>query len=432
MGPRSMTRVTASPWGLALAFLVVAGLTDQSHAREWIVVAGADTLSSTLEQAEPGDIVRLGAGLHAGPVTLARPVTLVGDPGARLAGDGTGSVITITGDDVTVQGLEVSGSGSSHENIDSGIKATKTAKRAQILDNRLEENLYGIDIHGAVDTLARGNTMIGRQDHRMNQRGNGVYVWNAPGSVVEANHVRYGRDGLFVNISHDNIFRDNRFEDLRFAVHYMHTQDSEISGNISRRNHVGYAMMFSRDLIIRGNQSIDDRDHGVVLNYVVDAVVEGNLVRGGGEKCLFMYNANKNKIADNRFESCQIGIHFTAGSDRNQISGNAFIGNRTQVKYVGTRWVEWSVDGRGNYWSDHAAFDIDGDGVADMPYRPNDLIDHILWTQPAAQLLLGSPAVQLIRWTQSKFPSLLPGGVIDSSPLMKASPYARAGKADQS
>jgi len=428
MKTRSMKRKAGSVRQLAVAVLVLVGLVDLAEGREWTVTAGEDALSSTLEQTEPGDVVRLGPGTHAGPVTLSRPVELIGEPGARLVGDGTGSVVTITAEDITVSGLDISGSGSSHETIDSGIKATKTAKRARIIGNRLEKNLYGIDIHGALDTLARGNTIIGRQDHRMNSRGNGIYVWNAPGSVVEANQVRYGRDGLFVNISHDNIFRDNRFEDLRFAVHYMHTQDSEISGNISRNNHVGYAMMFSRGLVIRANQSIGDRDHGIMLNYAVDAVVEGNLVRGGGEKCLFMYNANKNRIVDNRFESCQIGIHFTAGSERNQISGNAFIGNRTQVKYVASRWVEWSVEGRGNYWSDHAAFDIDGDGRADMPYRPNDLIDHVLWTQPAARLLLGSPAVQLIRWTQSKFPSLLPGGVVDSNPLMKPSPAIGAGK----
>lgn len=416
---------------LAVAVLAMAGLSDLAVAREWTVAASENALSSTLKQAEPGDIIRLGAGIHGGPITLTYPVSLIGEPGARLVGNNKGSVVTISADDVTVSGLIISGSGSSHENIDSGIKATKVAKRAVIVDNRLEENLYGIDIHGAVDTLARGNTIIGRQDHRMNERGNGFYIWNAPGSVVEANHVRYGRDGLFVNISHDNIFRDNVFEDLRFAVHYMHTQNSEISGNISRNNHVGYAMMFSRDLIIRGNRSIDDRDHGVMLNYVVDAVVEKNLVRGGGEKCLFMYNANKNRIADNRFEACPIGIHFTAGSDRNEITGNAFIGNRTQVKFVGTRWVEWSADGRGNYWSDHAAFDIDGDGFADMPYRPNDLIDHVLWTQPSARLLLGSPAVQLIRWTQSTFPSLLPGGVVDSNPLMKPPRMDDTGKEGQ-
>jgi len=40
------------------------------------------------------------------------------------------------------------------------------------------------------------------------------------------------------------------------------------------------------------------------------------------------------------------------------------------------------------------------------------------WSQPTSRLLLGSPAVQMIRWAQSRFPGLLPGGVIDTHPLM--------------
>jgi nitrous oxidase accessory protein len=60
--------------------------------------------------------------------------------------------------------------------------------------------------------------------------------------------------------------------------------------------------------------------------------------------------------------------------------------------------------GRGNFWSDHPAFDLNGDGIADSVYRPNDLMDQILWSQPAAALLTGSPAVQLVRWSQQRFP----------------------------
>jgi nitrous oxidase accessory protein len=46
-------------------------------------------------------------------------------------------------------------------------------------------------------------------------------------------------------------------------------------------------------------------------------------------------------------------------------------------------------------------------------------MDQVLWTQPSAKLLLGSPAVQLVRWAQSEFPALLPGGIVDDRPLMK-------------
>jgi len=80
---------------------------------------------------------------------------------------------------------------------------------------------------------------------------------------------------------------------------------------------------------------------------------------------------------------------------------------------------EWSAAGRGNYWSDNPAFDLNGDGIADTAYRPNDIVDQVVWRYPAAKLLLNSPAVQLVRWAQAEFPNLHPGGVVDSAPLMR-------------
>ncbi len=248
-----------------------------------------------------------------------------------------------------------------------------------------------------------------------------------PGSVVEDNEVRHGRDGIFVTTSKQNTFRNNHFGELRFAIHYMYTNDSEVSGNVSRGNHVGYAIMFSHRLTVRGNLSDGDRDRGFLFNYANSSQITGNAVRGGAEKCVFIYNANKNRFHGNRFQGCAIGIHFTAGSERNEIAGNVFLGNRTQVKYVGTRDIEWSAGGRGNYWSDNPAFDLDGDGIADRPYRPNGLVDQIVWRQPLAKLLLNSPAVQILRWAQSEFPALHPGGVTDSAPLMVPPDVAAAG-----
>lgn len=361
----------------------------------------------------------LAPGRHDGPVVLSFPITLDGGGEAVVEGDKTGSVITVTGEDVTVRGLEIRGSGSDHPGVDAGVKLGRTARRARIEGNRLVDNLVGVHVFGARDSLVRDNTILGRRDHRVNDRGNAIYVWNAPGTMVEGNRIRWGRDGIFANASRDNVFRDNLFRDLRFAVHFMYTNNAEVAGNVSIGNTLGYAIMFSDRVSVVGNRSLRDRRHGVMLNFANNADVRGNLVRGGThEKCTFIYNAHRNVIHANRFEGCDIGIHFTAGSERNAFAGNAFIANRTQVKYVGTRDIEWSHAGRGNFWSDHPAFDLNGDGIADARYRPNDLMDHILWSQPAAALLLGSPAVQLIRHAQANFPATLPGGVVDSHPLM--------------
>ncbi len=408
---------------LATALLVLATSTHAA-AGEVVVEPGGNHLAEALAAAAPGDRLRLLPGDHQGGVVVETPLALLGEPGARVVGSGKGHVLMLDAPKVEVRNLTITGSGLTLASEDSGIFATKQAIGALIEGNRLEDNLIGVYLKGSKDAVVKDNVILGRRDLRVNERGNGVHIWNAPGSRIEGNEIRYGRDGIFVTTSKRNVFRGNDMRDLRFAVHYMYTNRSEVSGNRSFGNHVGYALMYSRGLVVHDNVSKADRDHGLLLNYANGAEIRGNRVTGGAEgkgphKCVFIYNANKNKIAGNHFQDCEIGIHFTAGSERNAFSGNAFIGNQTQVKYVGTRDVEWSDERAGNYWSDHAAFDLDGDGIADKPYHPNDLVDQVVWRHPMALLLLNSPATQTLRWSQSTFPALRPGGVTDSFPLMR-------------
>lgn len=418
-----MVRVTAQfrlsilAAGLFAAGTFVCGATA---ANATVVEVSPGQLANAVEAASSGDTLRLAPGLHKGPVTINKSLEIIGDgDGVTIEGNGTGHVIAVHAPNVIISNLRVTGSGLLLETQDAGIFLGKEAKGSRVENNRVENNLIGVYVWGARDAIVRGNEITGRKDLRLNERGNGVQIWNAPGAIVEKNHIRFGRDGIFVTTSKKNIFRNNRFTDLRFGVHYMYTNASEISGNVSQGNHIGYAIMFSKRIKVIGNESRNDRDRGILFNYANQVRVRGNRVTGGPKKCVFIYNSNKNKIDDNHFSNCDIGIHFTGGSERNSITGNAFIGNRTQVKYVGTRWVEWSEKGRGNYWSDHAAFDLDGNGIADTAFRPNDLTDQILWRFPIAKLLTNAPAVLLLKWAQSAFPALHPGGVIDSAPLMQ-------------
>jgi nitrous oxidase accessory protein len=403
---------------MVLAAATFLAATGPALANEVLVAAG-QSVQGAIEAAAPNAVVRLGPGLHEGPLVIDKPLSLVGAADARLEGPGTGSVITVNVSDVRIEGLEITGSGIDLPAMDSAVLVNRTAERAVIRGNRLTGNLFGVYLHGAAGSLVENNVIVGRDDLRTAEAGNGVSIWNAPGAQVIGNTIRQGRDGIFVNVSKNNVFADNTFTDLRFAIHYMYTNDSRVTGNRSKGNHVGWAIMFSNNLEIRDNVSENDRDHGLMLNTTNRSEITGNTVRGGGEKCLFMYNANQNVLADNRFESCPIGIHFTAGSEGNIVTGNGFIANRTQVKYVGTRYLDWAHEGRGNYWSDNPAFDLDGDGIADRPYRPNDVMDEVLWTLPQAKVLINSPAVQIVRWSQSRFPALFPGGVVDTAPLMQ-------------
>lgn len=446
--------------GILPAFLiafVLAATPARAERRE--VGPDSGSLQAVLDEAAPGDVLHLRPGLYRGPFRIDRSLVLEGEPGAVLDGGGAGNVLSVLAPDVTVRGLTIRRSGRNLEAMDSGIFLEKSATRARVEGNRLEDNLFGVYIHGAAEAVVRANSIIGLRTSQLSEAGNGVSVWNAPGAKVLGNDVRYGRDGIFVITSRQNTFSGNRFRDLRFAVHYMYTNQSEVSDNVSAGNHVGYAIMYSQRIVIRSNLSDGDRDHGFLFNYANGASVTGNVVLGrviasgsaapagaedsahaallsgeeqaadrrmGPEKCVFIYNANNNRFRGNWFENCGTGVHFTAGSEGNEITGNAFINNRNQVKYVGTRSLDWSRGGRGNYWSDNPGFDLNRDGIADTAYRPNDLVDRVLWTAPQAKLLMNSPAVQVIRWAQSQFPALLPGGVVDSHPLIAPPPRPAA------
>ena len=407
--------------GIGLFLLLTASLWGgQAAYAETIEVRAEDgALLTAVKLAKDGDTLTLAKGVHRGPVVIDKSLTILGEQGAIIDAGGVGSVVHIKAPDVTLHGLRIIGSGSDHEAADSAVFLDKTADRARIENNVLIGNLIGVYVWGQRDALVARNIIEGRQGHRMNERGNGVYVWNAPGATISYNDIRYGRDGIFVNASKKNRFIGNRMRDLRFAVHYMYTHSSEVSENVSIRNHAGYALMFSDRLTVKSNYAEDSKLHGILLNYANRSKFSGNKVLRGGERCVFIYNSNRNTFSKNWFEACDVGIHFTGGSEQNSVAGNAFLSNRQQVKYVGTKWVEWSEAGKGNYWSDNAAFDMDQNGLADTAYKPNDLMDQIIWRHPMAKSLLQSPAVGVLKWAQGQFPALYPGGVIDSQPLMR-------------
>lgn len=402
--------------GVLVLIVMLAGPAPAADIR---VGPGARGLAEAVARAAPRDRLLLAPGTYKGPIVIDKPLTLEGTDGAVLDGGGAGSALKVLAPDVSIRRLTLKNSGIRGEDYDSGIYIEQGADHPVIENNILEDNLFGIVLHGCNDATVRDNRIANRNDLWLNDRGNGIHVWNSTGSLIEGNAVEGGRDGIYIEVSHGNVIRGNRLENLRFAIHYMYANRNEIADNLSIRNHVGFALMYSNQLKILRNVSVGDLQHGLMLHTMHDSEVAKNYIYGTGVKCLFVYTAANNDIHDNRIENCGVGMHFTGGSENNKVYGNQFIGGEMQVKYTGTRPYEWSENGRGNYWSDNPAFDLDGDGIADTAYRPNTLVDWVLWKYPLAKLLVSSPAMQTLRYVQEQFPTLYPGGAVDSFPLME-------------
>ncbi|MBA5247994.1 MAG: nitrous oxide reductase family maturation protein NosD [Gammaproteobacteria bacterium] len=376
-------------------------------------------LNKVISNAKDGDIFILGnAQYHTDKLIIDKEITLKGNGNTKIIGNKKGSVITVNASNVVLEGLVISNSGIDLSTQDSAIFVNKTTRNVLVKNNLLKGNLIGVYLWGAKHAKVFNNTIIGLQDLHENERGNGVQLWNSTGSEVSFNTIRYGRDGIFVTTSNNNIFDNNIFTNLRYSIHYMYTNHSTVSNNLSIGNDIGYALMSSNNLEISNNISINDREHGLFANFLNDSHIKNNVVLNGKGKCLFVYNSNFNTISNNYFKQCLIGVHWTAGSNENIFYNNAFVGNKKQVKYISTKNIEWSFKHRGNYWGNHTAYDINNNGIADSSYRPNDITDKILWKYPNATILLGSPIMLLLKYSNKHFPTLLPGGITDSYPLI--------------
>ncbi len=382
-----------------------------------ILVGKNDDLKKVIFTAKDGDLLILANTIYKTNLIINNKITLKGSGNTKIVGNNKGSVVTINADNVVLENLNISNSGLDLSSQDSAVFVNKTANNVLIKNNFFKNNLIGIYLWGATNAKVINNKIIGQKKLRENERGNGIQLWNSTGSEVSFNSVSYGRDGIFVTTSNDNVFNNNIFSNLRYSIHYMYTNNSTISNNISVGNDIGFALMSSNKLNVTNNISINDKEHGLFANFLNNSDIRGNVVLNGKNKCLFVYNSNFNTITDNYFKKCLIGVHWTAGSNNNIFYKNAFIGNKKQVKYVSTKNLEWSFEQQGNYWSDHTSYDINNNGIADSLYRPNDITDKILWNYPKATALLDSPIMLLLKYANKHFPTLLPGGVVDSYPL---------------
>lgn len=375
-------------------------------------------LQKVIETAKAGTVIRLPSGTYS-KIIINKPITIIGSEDTVIDGGYQGNVITINASNVSIKNLTIRNSGSDVAKENAGIYISEDTGNTLVEGNRLEDNSFGISLHGTSSPTVRNNSIQGRKGKLMSDIGDGIRLWNVTGGLISNNEIEFGRDGIFITISESNILESNRMENLRFAIHYMYAHNNKVSNNYSANNDVAFALMFSNNLVISGNQSYQDRSYGIMLNYVNNSSITDNMTIENKDKCLFVYNSSKNVIRGNHFKKCNIGIHYTAGSYDNLLYENNFIDNYIQVKYVGTRYNEWSHGKVGNYWSDNISSDLNGDSIADITYRPNNIADKIMWKYPEAKLLFSSPALQLLRRAQALFPNLYPGGVVDSYPLMQ-------------
>jgi nitrous oxidase accessory protein len=379
--------------------------------------AQASPLQAAVDAARPGAVIDVPPGLYQGDLVIDRPLRLVGRGRPRLVGSGAGSVVRVRADDVTIEGFDIDGRlGGDLSRDSAGIHVA--AQRVTIRDCRIERALFGVYLREAHGAIVERTRIAGLRGRDPGEQGSGVHIWNTIGFSLVGNSVRYSRDGFYLQTASHGRITGNSVSEVRYGLHYMYSDDNVFEDNLFERSAAGAAVMYSQRLTFRRNRFLHNRGFasvGLLLQGCDDVVAEDNLIADNA-RGVFLEGSRANVFRRNRIAASDVAVVLYASSRGNRFEGNAFVGNLSPFQLVGRR-----TDSRfdGNYWSDHEAFDLDADGVADRPYRLSNVFDHFRGNLTAADLFAQSLGASVLSAAERVFPVLDPVPVQDGHPLAR-------------
>lgn len=412
-----------------------AGAQQESNRTADIVVCEdceVTTIAEAIQQARDGDRIEVRGGAYPGGLVIDKSISLIGIDLPVIDGNGKGTLVLITAPDVTIDGFALRKSGSSHDKEDSAILVD--AAGATIVNNRIEDALFGIYLRQAPNSVIRNNSVTALPvDVAM--RGDGIRVWYSDNVTIDGNIATDGRD-IILWYSNDALVTNNSFDRNRYGMHLMFSDRATIEKNSFDNNTIGLYVMYSRDVRIVSNSLSNNAGAtggGLGMKDVDGALVEGNRFVNNQTGIQIDTSPREPNIEHyfigNVIAFNDIGIALQPAVRNNTFIDNAFIDNTEHVNVLGRgelKGITWAEEGSGNFWSDYAGYDADGNGIGDLPYVSQQLFDSLLSDHPELRLFAYSPASMAIDFAAKAFPSFRPAVKFeDPYPLMSAtaSPY---------
>ena len=381
------------------------------------------TVTEALAAARSGDTIRLTSGVYQEDLTLDRTIHLEGVGKPRLRGSGRGSVIVVNAPGCTVRGLVIEHCGNDLQNEDSGILLRSSGNRVE--NNDVLDILYGIYLYGAQQNIIRGNTIRGRPELEMGERGAGLHLWNSPDNLIENNRIYQTRDGLYIQSSPGNTIRHNRVYNLRYGVHYMFSDRNTFEDNVFAYCIAGAAIMYSYDINFRRNAFVHNRgfsSFGILFQECERCLAEGNFIIDNAAG-IFMEALRDSRFYRNVIAENDVALLMFSSVERLDFCNNNFVQNLSPLQLVGrSTTTRWNCGGRGNYWSDYTGYDLNGDGTGDVPHKIQNIFDYMEGNHPRLRLYLESPAAHALALTERLFPVVRGSQETDRAPLMRAVP----------
>jgi len=368
-----------------------------------------------------GDTIRIHPGTY--PVVdllIDHSIFLQGVGAPILDGQGRGEILKITADDVRIEGIHFQNAGLSFIDDNAALKLDGVSN-CSILNNRFTNNFFAIYLARSENTRIRGNRI--RSNALTESRsGNGIHLWYCRNIEIEENEIQGHRDGIYLEFVRHCDIQDNLSQaNLRYGLHFMFSDSNRYHGNHFESNGAGVAVMYSKHVTMTGNVfkgNWGGASYGLLLKEIYDSEVRGCLFQRNSTG-ISMEASNRVEIVENTIEENGWGMKVMANCMENEITGNIFRYNSFDVA---TNSVQNFNHYTENFWQAYRGYDLNRDGIGDIPYRPVKLFSVMTQQNPPALILLHSLFAELLNLSETYLPVFTPASLVDDQPRMEAHP----------
>ncbi|WP_082041688.1 nitrous oxide reductase family maturation protein NosD [Lacinutrix sp. Hel_I_90] len=403
---------------IILFFFVLLGYSAFSQTISVCENCEISSLKKAISLAKDFDTIILKKGTYKEhTIIVDKPLTIIGKNHPVIDGELKGEIITIIADNVTIDGLFIINVGTSYTEDYAAIRVRKS-KHFVIQNVVLEKLFFGIYIEKSSYGKVFHNKIIGNAIDEYNS-GNGIQLWYSNHIQIEHNYIAHVRDGIYLEFSDDCLIKNNMtVNNVRYGLHFMFSNDDIYQDNTFKNNGAGVAVMFSKKIKMINNtfqENWGTAAYGMLLKEINDAEIIGNTFE---ENTIGINIEGSNRIVykNNNFINNGWAIKVRGACYSNRFIANNFLYNSFDISYNSR--VNDNVFDK-NYWSNYTGYDLDKDGIGDIPYRPVKLFSYIVNRTPETIILLRSLFIDLIDFSEKVSPVFTPDNLFDNHPVTK-------------
>lgn len=413
-----MYRFLVTEYSIPLILFCLLTLLTANTAANTHAISTKAELFAAVQRAGRGDTLLIQPGVYAiSSLRVDKEITLIGKGKAIFQADGPGDILSIQHDNVRLENLTFRGTETSFMKDYAAVKV-EISNYITITNCTFENNFFGIYLSNSTGSVITNNRLTG-SGKKESSSGNGIHLWNCRRITVEGNTASNHRDGIYLEFTKETIIKKNiSTGNLRYGLHFMFSDSCRYTANTFNHNGAGVAVMYSTNIEMTKNSFSNNNgttSYGLLLKDIRQSTIAENQFTKN-TIAVYIEASSRLHFTQNILQGNGTALKIMANSESNKFVSNSFLNNSFDVSSNSRQnYNEYKL----NYWDTYSGYDMNKDGIGDVPHSPVRLSSVITAKYPSSIILMRSFFMGILDMTEKIFPAFTPSDLTDTEPLMR-------------